>query len=146
MADVDNLKTAVGTRIKQARGVLGLTQKGFCEATGMPLPSLKNYEASQRIPGGDAIAALMHVGINANWLLTGEGPMLMADLAGAETPGAFDRERMAAAIEALEEVLTEAKRTMAPARKAQVLLAAYDLLEEPSATREKVMQLLKFAA
>jgi len=146
MLEVDNLKMSVGTRIKQARGVLGLTQKDLCEATGMPLPSLKNYEASQRIPGGDAIAALMHAGINANWLLTGEGPMLMADLAGAETPGAFDRERMAAAIEALEEVLTEAKRTMAPARKAQVLLAAYDLLEEPSATREKVMQLLKFAA
>ncbi len=113
----------------------------------MPLPSLKNYEASQRIPGGEAIAALMHAGISANWLLTGEGPMLMADhLAGAETPGALDRERMAMAVEALEEVLLEAGRTMAPAKKAQVLLAAYDLLEEPSVTRSKVVQLLKFAA
>lgn len=141
MLEVDNLKMSVGTRIKQARGVLGLTQKDLCEATGMPLPSLKNYEASQRIPGGDAIAALMHAGINANWLLTGEGPMLMADLAGV-----LDRERLRISLKAIEMGLKATERVMAPAAKAELLLAVYDLLEDSSVTEEKVMNIVKLAA
>jgi len=139
--DVDDLKTAIGARIKQARGVLALTQKDLCEATGMPLPSLKNYEASQRIPGGEAIAALMHAGINANWLLTGEGPMLMADLAGV-----LDRERMRISLKAIEMGLKATERVMAPAAKAELLLAVYDLLEDSSVTEEKVMNIVKLAA
>lgn len=139
MADVDNLKTAVGARIKQVRGVLGLTQKGLCEATGLPLPSLKNYEVSQTIPGGEAILALMHAGINANWLLTGDGPMLMADLAGV-----LDRERMRISLKAIEKGLKATERVMDPAAKADLLLAVYDLLED--STEEKVMNLVKFAA
>ncbi len=136
----------IGARMKAARRILALSQAEFCEQNGYLVRTYQKNEAGYNEAGITLGAAFVRAGINANWLLTGEGPMRIEDLAGAETPGAFDRERMAAAIEALEEVLTEAKRTMAPARKAQVLLAAYDLLEEPSATREKVMQLLKFAA
>lgn len=132
--------------MKAARTYLGLSQSNFCVQSGYNVRTYQRNEEGRNEAGITLGAAFVRAGINANWLLTGEGPMRIEDLAGAETPGAFDRERMAAAIEALEEVLTEAKRTMAPARKAQVLLAAYDLLEEPSATREKVMQLLKFAA
>lgn len=76
-SDIDNLKSAVGERIKQARSSLGMTQKELCEAINMPLPSLRNYELSKQIPGGEAINGLIRAGINANWLLTGEGPMLM---------------------------------------------------------------------
>lgn len=139
--DVDNLKTAVGGRIKQARGVLGLTQKDLCEATGMPLPSLKNWELSKSVPGGEAILALMHAGINANWLLTGEGPMLMADLAGV-----LDRERLRISLKAIEMGLKATERVMAPAAKAELLLAVYDLLEDSSVTEEKVMNIVKLAA
>ena len=139
--NVDNLKTAAGARIKQARGVLGLTQKDLCEATGMPLPSLKNWELSKSVPGGEAILALMHAGINANWLLTGEGPMLMADLAGT-----LDRERMRISLKAIEMGLKATERVMAPAAKAELLLAVYDLLEDSSVTEEKVMNIVKLAA
>lgn len=146
MADVDNLKTAVGARIKQARGVLGLTQKGLCEATGMPLPSLKNYEA-QTIPGGEALLALIHAGINANWLLTGEGPMLLAELQAPSThaPG-MDRDRLRRAVKAMEKGLSAGGITMPPGKKAGLLLAVYDLLEEPGVTEEKVINLVIAAA
>lgn len=92
------------------------------------------------------IGTLARAGINANWLLTGEGPMLLGDLQAAQGAGALDRDRMRIALEAIEEALNEAGRTMAPAKKAQVLLAAYDLLEEPGTTKGKVLQLVKFAA
>jgi len=79
-AGVDNLKIAIAERIKKFRGRLGVTQKELCGEIGMPLPSLRNYEAAKQIPGGEAILGFMHAGINANWLLTGESPMLLADL------------------------------------------------------------------
>lgn len=79
MIPSDNQKQSVGLRIKEARSALGLTQKELCDKTGMPLQSLRGYELSHRTPGGDAIEYLVRIGINANWLLTGEGEMLLAD-------------------------------------------------------------------
>lgn len=76
MTDVDNLKQAIAKRIKLGRAALGHTQKSFCEEFGMPLASLKNYEGAKQIPGGEAVALFVCAGINANWLLTGEGVML----------------------------------------------------------------------
>lgn len=73
---VDNQKVAIGARLKEARAVLGLTQKDLCALIDKPLPSLRDYELGKSIPGGDAIASLARAGINANWLLTGEGEML----------------------------------------------------------------------
>ena len=45
----------------------------------MKLPSVRDYELGNSIPGGEAVAALMRIGISANWLLTGEGAMLLSD-------------------------------------------------------------------
>ena len=75
-----NQKQEVGLRIKEARSALGWTQKQLCEQAGMKLPSLRDYELGNSIPGGEAVTALMTAGINANWLLTGEGPMLIDDM------------------------------------------------------------------
>lgn len=38
------------------------------------------------MPGGEVISGLIRLGINANWLLTGDGPMLLADLAPKPAP------------------------------------------------------------
>ena len=81
---VDNQKMAVGARLKAARAALGLTQKELCALIEKPLPSLRDYELGKSIPGGEAVAGLIRAGINANWLLTGEGPMLLAELARKE--------------------------------------------------------------
>lgn len=82
MISSDNHKENIGLRIKAARSALGLTQKKLCERAGMKLPSLRDYELCKRIPGGEAVAAFAYVGINANWLLTGEGPMMISELVG----------------------------------------------------------------
>ena len=59
-----------------------MTQDALAMVAGARSKSgLQDNEAGKNIPGGQMIAALVHVGINANWLLTGEGPMLLADLA-----------------------------------------------------------------
>lgn len=74
---VDNQKMPVATRLKEARAALRLTQKELCSQVGMPLPSLRDYELGKRIPGGEAVSGLVRAGINANWLLTGEGTMFL---------------------------------------------------------------------
>lgn len=88
MNSSDNQKQAIGLRIKEARAALDLTQKELCEQAAMKLPSLRDYELGNRIPGGEAVAALMRVGINANWLLTGEGAMLLEDGQARPAPSA----------------------------------------------------------
>lgn len=37
-------------------------------------------------PGAEAMERFVRAGANANWLLTGEGPMLLADLAPGPMP------------------------------------------------------------
>lgn len=150
MIPSDNQKQSVGLRIKEARSALGLTQKELCDKTGMPLQSLRGYELSHRTPGGDAIEYLVRIGINANWLLTGEGEMLLSDVqprpASSISPPGFDRSRFLLAIEAVEEGLEAADRTMSPDKKAELFLAVYDLMEEPANTKARVLQLVRLAA
>lgn len=74
-----NLREALGERLKQVRAALGLTQKEWSEASGMPLPSLKDYEGCKRLPGAEALCLYASAGVRVDWLLTGEGPMLRAD-------------------------------------------------------------------
>lgn len=79
--DSRGTREAVAARLKQARQSMDLTQKKAAEkASGMSLPSYKDYEAGKTMPGGEAIQGLTKLGINANWLLTGEGPMLLSEL------------------------------------------------------------------
>lgn len=81
---VDNLKKAIGARFKEMRATLGLTQKALAAVMEKPVPSVRDYERGRSIPGGDAIASLMRAGVSANWLLTGEGDMLIQ--AASERP------------------------------------------------------------
>lgn len=84
-----NLRAELGERLKQARAGLGLTQKELCLRVGLPLPSLKDYEACNRLPGAEALCAYASAGIRVDWLLTGDGPMLATDLVDPGT--ALDR-------------------------------------------------------
>ena len=68
--------TAIGDRIRTARHELRLTRQAFSQQTGMSAASLRNYELSKQIPGGEALKVFLKAGISADWLLTGEGTML----------------------------------------------------------------------
>lgn len=79
MISSSNLKGEIGKRIRDARTALHLTQKEFCILTGMKLPSLRDYELGNRIPGGEALVDLGRAKINTNWLLNGLGDMFLGD-------------------------------------------------------------------
>ena len=65
----------VAERIRTWRESIGSTQAQFSEQTGIPLRTLKGYEAGERLPGTEALIAIAKTGVNATWLLTGEGRM-----------------------------------------------------------------------
>lgn len=136
--------TELGLRMKQAREALCLTQSAFHEKYGYgSVRSFQKNEAGSNEAGICLAESFVRAGINANWLLTGAGPMRLADL---QAPGALDAGRLRLAIEAAEEGLAAARRMMPPDKKAELVLAVYDLLEEPGVNKERVLKLVKLAA
>lgn len=101
---------------------------------------IKKYEGSHVRPGTQALASIVGLGVNANWLLVGQKPILRADL---QPLGSLDPARLRLAIEAIEEGLLAAGQVaMPPAQKAETVLAAYDLLESEGVTKERVIKLV----
>jgi transcriptional regulator with XRE-family HTH domain len=97
-----NLRPALAERLKKARLALGYTQSEWHEASGMPLPTLKGYEGSKAIPGGEALCLYARAGVRVDWLLTGEGPMLLKDMHQVEVrdvPEAIDEKLLALCIQ-----------------------------------------------
>lgn len=66
-------------RLKAARGATGLTQAQFAAQTGVSTRSYQGYEDGRSLPCAEAIGGFVRLGINANWLLTGEGEMLLGE-------------------------------------------------------------------
>lgn len=119
-------KDVLASRLRAARGVLGLTQRQAAHKAQMPLPSYKDYEAGNRMPGGEALELLILAGINANWLLTGSGPMLMAELDPASVAPAIDANTLEGIIGAVEEALVQRRLQLEPEKKAQLIGLIYD--------------------
>lgn len=136
----------ISSRIRAARERLGYTQSRMAEAVGGKLRGWQEYEKGRSQPGGRVLAHLVALGINANWLLTGEGPMFTKDLATAHEP--LDRELLMRVIETIEVTLEKAQGRMPPEKKANVIVALYDICSN-SGTQpesESVIQLILSAA
>lgn len=121
----------IGDRLKRVRKECGYTQKSMAEAIGAALSGYQQYESGRSVPGGAVVAGLVQLGINANWLLTGNGPMLIKDIAKTSISpapvGALDVELLGTVLEAVEEGLAQTRRKMAPDARARLVLAIYEL-------------------
>lgn len=62
-------------RLRTARDELGLTQAEMAARMGISLRAYQTYEANERQPRANDVAALADAGIDLNWLLTGLGRM-----------------------------------------------------------------------
>lgn len=66
---------SVPERVKKIRETLGKTQKDMAAAIPISYRTWQNYEDGVNSPNWDVCEALVKLGFNANWLLTGEGEM-----------------------------------------------------------------------
>jgi transcriptional regulator with XRE-family HTH domain len=138
---------ALSERLKEARGALGLKQDEMAEQSGVSGRAYQGYEGGRSVPGGEAIEGFVRAGINANWLLTGEGPMLLADLQAVSAPvSAVDVEVLAYVIEEIERVLQTRRLTLVPAKKAALIQIIYDYCvdtgKRESGTVERFLKLV----
>lgn len=126
---------------------MGLTQPALAAAAGIPLSTEQKYEGGHRQPGSDALAGYVRAGINANWLLTGEGQMLVRDMHPVP-PGALDVELLRSAIVGIDEALIELRMTMPPDRKFELAMGIYEMALQAKVkpARATVLRLVRSAA
>lgn len=118
------MTTTIGDRIAYIRG--SRSQAAFALEIGAHKNSIGNYERGDRTPDADFLRRIIDAGYSANWVITGEGPMLLKDLdvpAGASSGLDLDLlERVARA--AFEELKTR-RIGLEPADQARVIRVLY---------------------
>lgn len=142
---VDNQKhSEIGKRMKVAREALGLTQDGLATAVGGSKRGIQENEARNRVPGGEVIAGFVKLGINANWLLTGEGPMLLADLSTMARVNMLLAERDALA-EGLKQALERSWAAQGPKINVDAMVQAIAAIFQVAPKGESVESLARKA-
>lgn len=130
----------IGKRLKALRKRLKLTQDAISDATGIPLGTYKKYEGDERSPGSDALDALRKLGVNINWLLSGEGAMLLRDMEHEAAPPDVDPDTLTAVIEEMEQALERRHLYLAPAKKARAIGVLYDFCKKSGAQGPAVVE------
>ena len=139
----------IGGRLKEWRSKNKVGQKDASAIFGVSYSTYQKYELDSSIPGGEAIEAFVKAGINANWLLTGQGPMLVADTVSqpsapigdlVEPMVVIDYQRLKLAIETIEEALSKHRSRLQPDQKAKAIGLMYQMYEEEDKKRAKAGQ------
>lgn len=150
--------STIGQRLKMARESLGFDQASFAKELGQSSrDTISRWERGLSFPPSDVVS-LVHekFGINAGWLITGEGEMrpsgaaagrvddqgLAAEVARASE--AIDLYWLQQAIEVIETLMRDTGRTMSPEGKSKAIALAYDvLLAQGDSGKEVVRGFLK---
>lgn len=127
---------AFAVRLRELRKVTGLTGARIAQRGGITKQTFSGYLHTGRVPSAGVLANwVFQLGINANWLLTGEGPMLLEDatceldplvqrvaqmVGGLRQVGAQEPEIMRSVLEMLETELAEDVCVGASARQVSV--------------------------
>lgn len=61
----------LGTRLKEAREALGLSQAGLAEKCGISLRAQLNFEKDRNLPGSAYLLALAELGVDVGYILLG---------------------------------------------------------------------------
>lgn len=74
----------LGSRLREERDRLQLSQQELADACGVTMRSQRNYEKDERLPDAAYLAALTQVGVDALYVLAGDrsfepGPSLTAE-------------------------------------------------------------------
>jgi transcriptional regulator with XRE-family HTH domain len=127
---VENIEA--GRRLREERERLGLSQTAFAAIGLVSKGSQILYEKGKPCPSNYLSAIAAH-GADVLYILTGR----------REQPALDDIKTLTAAIEIIEEALAKRRATMPPAKKAEVIALAYDILKGDAQGQEKVERMLR---
>lgn len=94
------------------------------------------YERGAATPGCGIVEKFASLGADVTYILTGRRERPPSELT--------DRARLLTAIRVIEEGLGD--KRLPPDKKAEAILLAYELLAEPAASRDNVVQLIRRVA
>jgi transcriptional regulator with XRE-family HTH domain len=92
-------------RLIKIRRSLDLTQGEIADKIGKSKAAWQSYEQDKKIPGGDVFRKLYDLGVNINWLLSGDGTMLRVE----STPSEQIPQREEVVFAQLDELLGESE-------------------------------------
>jgi transcriptional regulator with XRE-family HTH domain len=132
---------SIGERLRSERENLGLSQPKFAAIADTTKQTLFSWETGKTAPDGFQLSALAAAGADVLYIVTGQ-----RNQSASATPLITDHDRLAFAIETIEAGLAETKRHLPPNKKAELVMAAYDLMSQPGVTRENIIRLVRLAA
>jgi len=96
-------------RMKLIREQIGGSQKSVSQKLDLGATTWQNYERGLNYPNGETLLRLRQEGFNPTWILTGEGPMRMADGGGTDwtSPNRKTLELLNDCLDAVREVTAE---------------------------------------
>jgi len=130
---------SIGARLKEERKRLCMAIPAFAAIAGVGKNTFIDWQNDASSPPAAKLAALAEAGLDVLYVVTGQRPQ-------ASQPGLDDRNRLIAAVEAVEEGLAEVRRKLPPKKRAELIIAAYDLITEPEQSRANVVNLVRIAA
>lgn len=138
----------IGERLRIFRESKKLTQAQMAAAVGGSTPGYKSNEQGTALPNSKLLIGLRGMGLNVDWLLSGEGPMLRADLHGSVQHELVSPERLGFAIAAVDKVAKDKGVSLSSEKRGKLaaLVYQYFMLEkaeqEASTYLEQLMELI----
>lgn len=117
---IESANIQIGERLRIFREAKKLTQAQMAEVLGGTARGVQNTELNISLPNSKLLIGLHGIGLNVNWLLSGEGPMLLTDLGAAGdvgNVGAADLKAYGECLEILELALNKLNRRLSPEKK-----------------------------
>jgi len=136
----------LGNRIRELRGNVSIAE--FSSELEIHRNTLLNYESDKKRPNADLLVALCNkFEANADWLLLGIGEKYREDKKKQEAQQ-IDIAALTNAIDTIEQILQDKRKTMEPTHKAEIIAKIYEyyLDEEQGRSKEKIYNLLKLVA
>lgn len=78
---IENTQMRISERLKLVCEHKNWKIKEFAELTGLPYRTMQGYIGGEREPNTEGMTAIAKVGVNLNWLVSGEGKMFISDVA-----------------------------------------------------------------
>jgi len=135
----------IGKRLKQMRLDIGDGKLGISAKAGVSARTWSRWEEGAADMSASALARICKFnGYSLDWLLAGDGQMRRDEAAGDQR---LDVELLEIVIETVEDVVRSFHNYMEPGKKAELIVAIYDLYSDTGAKpeRERVLRLVKSA-
>ena len=124
------------TRVKQAMAAKGMKPADLARASSSTTATISNWRNGMVVAEHVKAEQLFRIAdaleVDGRWLLTGEYGPLRVNESGVDYPASqvLQRDVLKIAIQLVRDVLAEGKKALPPAKEAEAIQLAYELLEE----------------